>query len=135
MINTIFSIDNPETVRGMLIKGELSGPGLSKTITLTTLPNHPFSIPAFPMKGTYTLKNIRVEKDGEIIINADVPEVVIDVINLIVTGITTRPLTLEEIKAKGIIITDKNFTAYEFSIGFIIDIKRNTDLGYIIFIS
>ena len=119
-VNTVFSIDNPETVRGMLIKGELSGPGLSKAITLTTLPNHPFSIPAFPIKGKYILKNIRVEKDGQILINSDVPEAVIDVIDLIITGITTRPLSLEEIKAKGIVITDKNFTAYEFSIGFII---------------
>ena len=51
-INTVFpvdSVDNAEILQGMLVKGTLRGPGINGSITLTTLPNHPFAIPGFPL--------------------------------------------------------------------------------------
>lgn len=120
IIKTIFSVDNAEVLEGMVVKGTLKGPGINKPITLSTLPNHPFSIPGFPVKGTYTLENIHLEKDGISLLSADPDKAEIKVMDIIITEIVTRPLTIQEIREKGINITQDNFTVYDFSIGMIL---------------
>jgi hypothetical protein len=110
----------------MVIKGELEGPGINGSISYKTLPNHPFSIPGFNMKGKYILKNIRLEKDGKILAKPEEDNAVINVEDIIVTSIKTRPLTLEEIKEKGIVITEDNFKVYNFAIGFVLGSKKVT---------
>jgi Bacterial Ig-like domain/Carboxypeptidase regulatory-like domain len=116
-VNTILSVENPEVLAGMVVKGTLWGPGLSEPITLSALPNHPFSIPGLNAKGTFTLDNIHLEKNGQTLLIAGTPKAIIEVMDIIVTKVETRLLSLEEMKEKGINITDKNFTAYNFSIG------------------
>jgi hypothetical protein len=121
IVNTIFSTETPEMSQGMVVKGELSGPGLFTPLTLTTLPNHPLSIPGLPLKGDYVLENIRIEKEGKMVLSAIPEKVEIHVMDVVVTSIETRPLTLEEIREKGIVFTDENFTAYNFSVGLMVE--------------
>ena len=117
-VNTVLSIDDSGSLKGIVVKGELSGPGLSKAITLTTLPNYPFSIPGLTVKGKYYLDNIRLERNGEVVSKSDPERAEIEVIDLIITSIKTRPLTMKEIREKGIVITDNNFKIYNLSIAF-----------------
>lgn len=123
-IKTIFYSGNQEIPSGIVVKGELRGPSISGSITLTTLPNQLFSIPPFPVKGVYTLEDIRLEKDGVVLSKANPDKAVISVIDLVVTRVETRPLTLEEIREKGIMINEQNFTVYNFSVGFLIESKE-----------
>ncbi|MFN2442050.1 MAG: hypothetical protein ABR517_05155, partial [Thermoanaerobaculia bacterium] len=50
---------NDETVyvEGLLVEGDLSGPGLLGPITITTLPGQRLRIPGLPTEGVYTLSN------------------------------------------------------------------------------
>jgi hypothetical protein len=121
VVNTVFSAESPEMLEGMVVKGTLRGPGINGSILLTTLPNHPFSIPGFTSKGTYTLADIHLEKDGNVLLTAEPAEAVIEAMDIIVTRVETRPLTLEEIREKGINITDRNFTVFNFSVGILVE--------------
>jgi hypothetical protein len=121
VVNTHLNVENTETLQGMMVKGNLKGPGLTGTVTLTTYPNHPFSIPGFTAKGIYTLEDIHLEKDGIVLLSSKPATVTIQVMDIVVTRIETRPLTLEEIREKGINITDKNFTVYNFSVGIMVE--------------
>ncbi|TFG79574.1 MAG: hypothetical protein E4H23_05385, partial [Chrysiogenales bacterium] len=120
-VNTVFSAGSGSIPAGMTVKGELRGPGLSGAIALSTLPGHAFAIPGLPQKGTYTLADIRLEKDGKTLLRAVPDQAFIDVMDVIVTQVQTRPLTLDEIREKGIVITDENFTVYSFSIGLLVE--------------
>ncbi|NIM16690.1 MAG: hypothetical protein GTO45_32270, partial [Candidatus Aminicenantes bacterium] len=121
VVNTVFSADSPEMLEGMVVKGTLRGPGINGSILLTTLPNHPFSIPGFTSKGTYTLTDIHLEKNGNVLLTAEPAKAVIEAMDIIVTRVETRPLTLEEIREKGINITDRNFTVFNFSVGILVE--------------
>ncbi len=120
-VNTVFDADNPGLLQGMLVKGTLRGPGINGEIKLTTLPNHPFSIPGFAVKGTYTLEDIHLERNGEYLLAAEPPQAVIEAMDIIVTRVETRPLTLDEIREKGIVISQDNFSVYNFSVGFVVN--------------
>jgi len=125
-VNTVFSVEDAGMLQGMLVKGTLRGPGINGPITLTTLPNHPFAIPGFPVKGAYTLEDIRLERNGVILAAAEPARAVIDVMDIVVTRVETRPLTLEEIRQKGIVISQDNFSVYNFSVGFLVNSQTVT---------
>jgi hypothetical protein len=99
------------------VVGDLTGPSISSKLTLTTSPGQPFQLPTFPLLGTYTLSNIRVTDGAGKAFMAAVPQAVtIESINdPLVTSVTTRPLTLEEIRDRGVVVDSTNFTAYEFT--------------------
>ncbi|MCJ7526055.1 MAG: carboxypeptidase regulatory-like domain-containing protein [Candidatus Aminicenantes bacterium] len=120
-VNTVFAAGSGSIPAGMTVKGELRGPGISGAIALSTLPGHAFAIPGLPQKGTYTLADIRLEKDGKTLLRAVPDQALIDVMDVIVTQVQTRPLTLDEIREKGIVITEENFTVYSFSIGLLVE--------------
>ncbi|MCK5058547.1 MAG: carboxypeptidase regulatory-like domain-containing protein, partial [Candidatus Aminicenantes bacterium] len=126
IVRTEFTVDTPDMLAGLIVKGELRGPGLSSAVTLTTLPNHPFSIPGLPLKGRYYFENIHLERDGVVLLRAVPDRVEISVIDLIVTSVETRQLSLQEIRDRGIVITDDSFTCYNFSVGFQIESRKVT---------
>jgi hypothetical protein len=121
IVNTVFSAGSGAVPAGMTVKGELRGPGISSAITLSTLPGHPFAIAGLPLKGAYTLSDIRLEKDGKTLLRGVPDKAVIEVMDVIITEVKTRPLTLDEIREKGIVITEENFTVYTFSIGLLLE--------------
>lgn len=114
---------------GFEVRGELSGPGLERTITVPEAgsgeaPADPLllTLPALPIAGDYTLSNIRLVRGGKAVMDvspASVPVRVID--QVLVTSVTTRPLTLDEIREKGIVLDSDDYLGFEFTIGLATD--------------
>ncbi len=77
-VNTL--LEYPDVDIGDIIPGipqdfevvaELSGPGLSKPITLRALPGGQLMIPPLPQKGAYVPGNIRLMSGDQVILYAD----------------------------------------------------------------
>ena len=116
-----------ETLVGgsFFIEAELNGPGLPRTITTPDLDSGEplpadrliLPLPGLNVAGDYELSNIRIVSGGRAVMGV-LPEVatlkVID--QVLVTKLVTRPLTLDELKQKGIEITSKDYTGFQFSL-------------------
>ena len=115
------------------VEGELSGPGLGETLTLRQAgPTDTFStaplllpIPSLPVPGAYTLSNLRITNANHQPVLDVAPRVVaIEVIDqVLITSVKTRPLTLQEIKDKGIVLDKDDYLAFEFTIGLKLESK------------
>src|SRR5215831_10030120 len=110
------------------VHGELSGPGLVGTITLPFIdPNGGATpivdplllpIPALSEAGDYTLSNLRITVNGSPALDVTPSTVPVKVIDqVLITSVTTRPLTLDEIKAAGIDLSSNDFLGFQFTIG------------------
>lgn len=127
------------------VAGELSGPGLPETQALRSDTSDktgadPFllRIPALPTAGNYTLANLRVvrevrnpldETDVKDVLALDVAPrtVTLNVLDqILITSVTTRALTLDEIKARGIVLTSDDYKGFEFTIGMKLESKPVT---------
>ncbi len=105
----------PYLPKDLIVKAELRGPAFASPVQLTALPNHPIELPTLPILGVYTVENIRMESGGRVV--AASPGVVqVEAIDkVLITQVTTRPLSLEEIQQRGIPITSENFTVLNFT--------------------
>jgi len=126
-----------ETLVGgaFFIEAELNGPGLPRTITIPELqggeplPADPLilPLPGLNTGGDYELANIRIVSGGRAVMGV-LPEVatlkVID--QVLVTKLVTRPLTLDELKEKGIEITSKDYTGFQFSLALRLESRWST---------
>ena len=114
----------PDNVLGMLprdfqVIAEFSGPTYTTPLTLTTTPGMPFDLPTMPVIGKYTLSNIRLVDGLGKALFAAVPQVVTveSISDPLITSVTTRQLTLDELRDRGVTLDSTNFTAYEFTGG------------------
>jgi hypothetical protein len=99
----------------------LRGPSFQQPVELHAAPNTPFNIPPLNIAGTYTLDSIRLVSNGEVLLRGSPESVRIDVIDkLLVTQVTARALTAQEIREKGIVFDKSNFQAYNFAAAFAI---------------
>jgi hypothetical protein len=112
------------------IEGDLAGPGLLAPVRLpqADAPNNGdpllLHIPPLPQSGNYTLSNLRITRNGSTALDITPSRVDVEVIEqVLITSVTTRPLTLEEIKAKGIILDDDSYLGFEFTLGIALDSK------------
>jgi hypothetical protein len=112
---------------GAVIEAELRGPAIPPTRIVVPV-GSPIPIPAFALPGDYFLDGIRLMKDGKPLLDATAPDgrsatlIPIRVISeVFVTSVTSRPLTLDEIREKGIIIDQSSFQAVNFQAAFNID--------------
>ncbi len=87
--------------------------------------NDALLLPPLPLVGDYELNDIKlVDGSGATVLEGSPNRVPIHVFDdLLVSRVTSRPLTLDEIRDKGIVIDDKNFRAVEFEVGFVLDGK------------
>jgi len=118
------------------VHGELSGPGLAGTVTLPVAnPNgatpivDPLLLPIPPLSeaGDYTLSNLRIVVNGSPAMDvspATIPVKVID--QVLITSVETRPLTLDEIKAAGIVLDSSDFLGFQFTIGLALQSNATT---------
>jgi hypothetical protein len=99
------------------VRAELSGPAFQTPLTLVTRPGQPFDIPTLALFGKYTLSNIRLTDNGGNILFGAVPQVVTieSIDDPLITEVSTRPLTVEELQERGVTFDSSNFTAYEFT--------------------
>jgi len=102
---------------GIEVAAELVGPGISSPITLRGPPGELLPIPALVTRGLYLVRDIRLEKDGETLLRGLPDTATIEVVDqILITQVVTRPLTLEEIRQKGILFGDDDFTGFNFTI-------------------
>ena len=104
------------------VRATLRGPSFAQAIELVARPNSPFQIPMLTVAGTHTLENIRLVSGGQVVLYGSPETARIEVIDkLLVTTVTARPLTAEEIREKGIVFDRDSFQAYNFTAAFAID--------------
>ena len=104
----------------LIVTGELSGPGLPEPQTLTAAAGELLAIPALLTAGSYVIDNLRLEDAaGTFLMLAEPAVARLTVIEqVIVTAVSSRPLSLEEIQDRGIVLDSADFSAFEFTFGF-----------------
>jgi hypothetical protein len=121
----------PSIPSGAVVKAQLSGPSFgSDAVPISGAPNAGLTLPVFAAAGTHEIRNVRLEDAaGNVLIARDpaLPTIAIEVIDkLLVTQVTSRELSLEEIREKGIVIDQDNFTALNFVVGLTLGSERVT---------
>ncbi|MFZ3207807.1 MAG: hypothetical protein WA140_03110, partial [Geobacteraceae bacterium] len=101
------------------VRAELSGPAFNAPLQLVTLPGKAFDLPTLPILGRYTLSNIRLcDGAGTPLIGAIPQAVAVESISdPLITSVTTRQLSVQELQERGVTFDRSNFTAYEFTAG------------------
>ncbi|MFI5167823.1 MAG: Ig-like domain-containing protein, partial [Thermoanaerobaculales bacterium] len=109
-------------IAGLMALADLRGPDLPEPVPLRTLPGGAFVLPGFQQQGDYRLENIRlVASDGHVIGTADPPVAVLHVLQIMLASATVTNLTLADLQARGITLSQQNFQAFNFAIGFALD--------------
>ena len=121
IVHTTLQGFDPET--GVLpadlrVVGDFTGPEIDGVLELATVPNEPFRIPRLSLRGQYRLDNIRLVQGGELLAYAEPRSAAVLVTQILITRVTSRPLTLEEIRSHGIIVDGTSTRAYNFTFGF-----------------
>lgn len=101
------------------VRAELSGPAFQTPLPLVAKPGSGFDLPTLAITGRYTLSNIRlVDGSGATLFGA-VPQVVAieSIPDPLITSVTTRQLSAQELQERGVTFDKSNFTAYEFTAG------------------
>jgi hypothetical protein len=116
------SPDNAIT-QGAYIEATLRGPSFPARRLIGEV-NKPLLLPALNLVGDYQLDNIRLVDSVTSAVRMEgtpssVPVRVFE--EVLVSRVTSRPLTLAEIQERGIVIDDQNFRAVEFEVGFVLD--------------
>ena len=104
----------------VFVRGDLSGVGLDAAVPLDSVaPGSPLAIPALTRAGNYVVDHLRLTD----ILGAELFPATPAVANIkaleqiFVTSVTSRPLSLDEIQSRGIVLDANNFSAYEFTFG------------------
>ncbi|HYG34248.1 MAG TPA: hypothetical protein VEC99_05665, partial [Clostridia bacterium] len=108
---------------GAYVEAVLRGPSFPAR-RLLGKPGEAIMLPAINLTGDYQIDGIRLvdattgatRMEGT---PASVPVHVFD--QVLVSTVTSRPLTMQEITEKGIVIDANNFRAVEFEVGFVLD--------------
>jgi hypothetical protein len=112
---------------GIEVAAELVGPGIEDPVELRGPPGGLLPIPPLVTKGVYLVRDIRLERNGAPFLRATPDSATVEVIErILITEVTTRPLTLEEIRQRGILFGDDNFTGYNFTLALRLDSRPVT---------
>lgn len=120
-VNTAFSAEGFDVAaiiaqlpKNYTVRAELTGPAFQFPLPLITLPGKPFNLPSLPIQGRYTLSAIRLcDGDGTPIIGAVPQAVAIESSSdPLVTRVTTRQLSVQELQERGVTFDKSNFAAY-----------------------
>ena len=112
------SVTGAETLpAGATVQATLRGPSFPDPISITAIPGEPLLLPGMAQPGTHFLENIRLQVDSSLTLPASPSSVTINVLDeLLVGDVTSRPLTLEEIRNFGIEFDENSFQAFNFTI-------------------
>ncbi len=127
LVNADGSAKTPDNsiTQGAYIEATLRGPSFPARRLIGQV-NQPLQLPVLNLVGEYQLDNIRLvdATTGAVRMEGVPSSVPVNVFaELLVSTVTSRPLTLQEIQDKGIAIDDTNFRAVEFEVGFVLDGK------------
>ncbi|MGA9752246.1 MAG: carboxypeptidase regulatory-like domain-containing protein [Acidobacteriota bacterium] len=102
---------------GAVVEGDLSGPAFQTQQPLSAKPNEPFQIPPISVAGSYLLSDIRLVQGG-VTLGAAVPsQVAIDVRNVLISSVTSRAMTWDEIQQSGILLNTNDYKAVRYTVG------------------
>ena len=111
--------------QGAFVSATLRGPSFPAREILGAV-GQPLLLPPLPLVGDYRLDQVRlVRVEGTNTVTllegtpSSVPITVFD--EVLVSRVTSRPLTSAEISERGISIDESNFRAVEFEVGFVLD--------------
>ncbi|MEO8277245.1 MAG: carboxypeptidase regulatory-like domain-containing protein, partial [Thermoanaerobaculia bacterium] len=113
-----FDLSSGSLPENLEVVGDFTGPEIDGVLVLHTVPNEPFHIPRLSLAGQYALDNIRLVEDGQMVAYAEPRSAAILVTQILITRVTSRPLTLEEIRNHGIVVDGDHTRAYNFTFGF-----------------
>ena len=116
-----FDPDRGTLPADLRVVGDLKGPEIPGTLQLETRPGEPFRIPRFTLEGEYVLDDIRLVRGDRLLAYALPRSAVIRVTQILITRVTSRALTLNEIRSRGIVISGDNFKAFNFTFGFTVE--------------
>src|SRR5262245_39984707 len=107
------------------VQADLSGPGLPSPLSLPltgaeAIPSPDplvLTFPGLPQSGDYEISNIRLVRAGRSVLDVLPRRVTLRVIEqILVTSVTTRPLTLDEIRDRGVVLDSRSYLGFEFAI-------------------
>jgi len=101
------------SVPGLKVVGELTGPELPQAISYETVPGGTFFLPGFQREGDYLLENVRLvdTATGHVLANAEPSLATLHVRQILLASATVTRLTLADLQARGITLTQQNFNA------------------------
>ncbi len=116
-------LEGYDTTRGVLptdlrVLADLTGPEIDGVLVLETIPNQPFHIPQLRLQGEYRLDNIRLMQGSALLAYAAPRSSSVLVTQVLITRVTSRALTLDEIRSYGIVVDDSSFQAFNFTFAF-----------------
>jgi protocatechuate 3,4-dioxygenase beta subunit len=100
------------------VLADFTGPEVDGVMVLETPPNQPFRIPRLRLQGEYRLDNIRLVQGSELLAYAAPRSSSVLVTQILITRVTSRALTLDEIRSYGIVVDDSSFQAFNFTFAF-----------------
>ncbi len=103
---------------GLRVEGDLRGPEIEGTLLVTAAPGEPLRIPRLRLEGEYRLEDIRLMEGNTLVGYASPRSTTVLVAQVLVTRVTSRALTLDEIRSYGIVVNDDSFQAFNFTFGF-----------------
>lgn len=114
--------------RPFRIEADLSGPGLMGTLSLPQAASAgaavnalTLALPAIPVAGNYDLANIRIVADGQVL-DVEPARITVRVIDqILVSNVITRPLTLDQIRERGIVLDGDDYLGFEFVLALRLD--------------
>ncbi|MGV8042381.1 MAG: hypothetical protein AB2L07_20830 [Thermoanaerobaculaceae bacterium] len=112
-----------QRVAGLEVLAELHGPELPEPVTFQTVPGGTFVLPGFQQEGDYWLSNIRLVRADtrEVVGLAEPAAAVLNVRQILLASAVVTRLSLADLEARGITLTQSSFQAYNFAVGFVID--------------
>lgn len=107
-------------IAGLVVLAELSGPELPEPLPVEAVPGGSFLLPGFQQRGDYLLESIRLvnRSTGALIGMAEPSAAVLHVEQILVASATVTTLSLADLQARGISVTQENFQAFNFAVGF-----------------
>ncbi|MFH1177056.1 MAG: Ig-like domain-containing protein, partial [Acidobacteriota bacterium] len=105
---------------GLVARAELRGPELPQPLPLETAPGGAFILPALQQDGDYVLENIRLVEatSGRLLQIAAPPLAIVHVRRIMLASATVTRLSLEDLRQRGISLSENNFQAFDFALGF-----------------
>ena len=110
---------------GAHLEALLHGPSFDARRIVSSV-NEPMLLPPLNLVGDYQLDNIRLvdSATGAVRMEATPSSIPIHVFDeVLISRVTSRPLTYDEIQEKGITVDQSSFRAVEFEVGFVLDGK------------
>ncbi len=99
---------------GLKVVADLTGPELPQAVPYETTPGGTFFLPGFQREGDYLLENIRLVETatGHVLANAEPSLATLHVRQILLASATVTRLTLADLQARGIALTQQNFQAF-----------------------